>query len=160
MASPNECDLHKCACDRGFLRLDGLKRHNLSCRRKLIKKIDRSWKHQMNCESCRFLYGSAIKLMREGIHQCPVNLSTSGDKQLKGDKTANKEAVAIALVKMADYFEGKGKCSDLKTVKKLVTKHRRLYKKKTKAPKKHNENYEQLTKVTCCDSNVCNDISM
>lgn len=70
MAPSNVHEVHKCGCGRAFLRADSLRRHTLSCRRKVTKRIELSWRNQETCPTCLSLYASVSRMMKDGKHKC------------------------------------------------------------------------------------------
>ena len=65
----HEACQHQCACGEGFHRVDTLRRHAISCRGKVLKKVDLVWRRQKECDKCLTLYAAVTKLFKDGRHR-------------------------------------------------------------------------------------------
>ena len=65
----HEACQHQCDCGESFNRADTLRRHEISCRGKVLKKVDLMWRRRKECDKCLTLYAAVTKLFKDGRHR-------------------------------------------------------------------------------------------
>ena len=122
----------ECACGESFVRSDTLRRHTISCRRKLLKKIEQMWRHQKDCDKCLSLYAAVTKLLKDGRHR--LHVGAKMDSKTREERMA--QLVDRKLKQLASCLGAQSRQNILEKCNKMATRKPRKPTRKLSRKKK------------------------